>query len=183
MDDVSPEMRWQAKAVNFGIIYGQTDFGLSEGLGIPRDEAKRFKDAYFENYPGVKEFMDNVIAEAKENGYAMTIQGRKRRIPEFQSNQFNVRMFAERTAINTPVQGTAADMIKIAMINIHKKIQDQNLQAKMILQVHDELVFDVPKEEIDILSQLVKKEMEDAIKLDVPVVVDVGTGSNWLEAH
>ncbi len=183
MDDVSPEMRRQAKVVNFGIIYGQTDFGLSEELGIPREEAKRFKDAYFENYPGVKEFMDKVIAEAKEKGYAMTLLGRKRRIPEFQSNQFNVRMFAERTAINTPVQGTAADMIKIAMINIHKKMRDQDLQAKMILQVHDELVFDVPEPEIDALSELVKKEMEDAIKLDVPVVVDIGTGSNWLEAH
>ncbi len=183
MDDVSPEMRRQAKVVNFGIIYGQTDFGLSEELGIPREEAKRFKDAYFENYPGVKEFMDKIIAEAKEKGYAMTLLGRKRRIPEFQSNQFNVRMFAERTAINTPVQGTAADMIKIAMINIHKKMCDQDLKAKMILQVHDELVFDVPEQEVDALSELVKKEMEGAIKLDVPVVVDVGTGNNWLEAH
>jgi DNA polymerase-1 len=183
MDDVSPEMRRQAKAVNFGIIYGQTDFGLSEQLGIPRDEAKRFKEAYFTNYPWVKQFMDNVIEKARKDGYAVTLSGRKRRIPEFQSDQFNIRMFAERTAINTPVQGTAADMIKIAMITIHRQLIEYGFRAKMILQVHDELVFDAPEDEIDRLKPIVKQEMEGAIKLDVPVVVDFGVGDNWLEAH
>jgi len=183
MEDVTPEMRQQAKAVNFGIIYGQTDFGLSEQLGIPRDEAKRFKDAYFAHYPSVKEFMDNEIAKAKKDGYTMTLSGRKRRIPEFQSDQFSVRAFAERTAINTPVQGTAADMIKIAMIRIHDHLIEKQFNAKMILQVHDELVFDVPEEEIDRLKPAVKQEMESAIPLSVPVVVHLGVGDNWLEAH
>ncbi|KPL06618.1 hypothetical protein AMJ86_07840 [bacterium SM23_57] len=183
MDDVTSEMRRQAKAVNFGIIYGQTDFGLSEQLGIPREEAKRFKEAYFANYPAVKVFMDDIIQKAKTDGYATTLSGRKRRIPEFHSSQFNVRMFAERTAINTPVQGTAADMIKIAMIRIHHRMIEQKLRSMMILQVHDELVFDVPEDEIELLKLMVKEEMEGAIKLNVPVVVDFGIGSNWLEAH
>jgi DNA polymerase-1 len=183
MEEVSPEMRRQAKAVNFGIIYGQTDFGLSEQLGIPRQEAKRFKEAYFANYPKVKQFMDDVIAKAKKESYATTLLHRKRRIPEFQSKQFNVRMFAERTAINTPVQGTAADMIKIAMISIHRKMMEGAFNAKMILQVHDELVFDVPENEIERLKPIVKQEMENAVKLNVPVIVDFGIGNNWLEAH
>jgi DNA polymerase-1 len=171
-------MRRQAKAVNFGIIYGQTDFGLSEQLGIPRQEAKRFKEAYFANYPKVKQFMDDVIAKAKKESYATTLLHRKRRIPEFQSKQFNVRMFAERTAINTPVQGTAADMIKIAMISIHRKMMEGAFNAKMIL-----LVFDVPENEIERLKPIVKQEMENAVKLNVPVIVDFGIGNNWLEAH
>jgi DNA polymerase-1 len=183
MDDVSPDMRRQAKAVNFGIIYGQTDYGLSEQLGIPREEAKKFKEAYFASYPSVKEFMDNVIEKARKAGYAETLSGRKRRIPEFQSVQFNIRQFAERTAINTPVQGTAADMIKLAMIGIQRRLVENGFGAKMILQVHDELVFDVPEDEIDKLKPMVEQEMEDAIKLDVPVVADFGVGKNWLEAH
>jgi DNA polymerase-1 len=183
MDDVSPEMRRQAKAVNFGIIYGQTDFGLSEQLGIPREEAKKFKEAYFANYPSVKEFMDNVIEKARKVGYAETLSGRKRRIPEFQSDQFSVRMFAERTAINTPVQGTAADMIKLAMIAIQRRLKEGGFRTMMILQVHDELVFDVPEDEIDKLKPIVKQEMEGAIEMKVPVVVDFGVGDNWLEAH
>jgi len=183
MESVTPEMRRQAKAVNFGIIYGQTDFGLSEQLGIPREEAKRFKEAYFAHYPSVKEFMDNEIAKARKDGYAMTLSGRKRRIPEFQSDQFSIRSFAERTAINTPVQGTAADMIKIAMIRIHNQIIEKRFHVKMILQVHDELVFDVPEHEIDRLKPVVEQEMASAIPLSVPVVVHLGIGDNWLEAH
>jgi DNA polymerase-1 len=183
MLEVTPEMRRQAKAVNFGIIYGQTDYGLSEELGIPKSEAARFKEAYFNNYPEVKAFMEEVIEKTRKEGYAMTMLGRKRRIPEIHSDQFNIRSFAERTAINTPVQGTAADMIKKAMIRIHKRLLEGRFQAKMILQVHDELVFDAPEEEVDKLKSLVKEEMEGAVKLKVPVVVDFGVGKNWLEAH
>jgi DNA polymerase-1 len=183
MLEVTPEMRRQAKAVNFGIIYGQTDYGLSEELGIPKSEAARFKEAYFANYPGVQAFMEEVVEKTRKDGYAMTMLGRKRRIPEIHSDQFNIRSFAERTAINTPVQGTAADMIKKAMINIHRRLQSGEFRAKMILQVHDELVFDVPEEEVERLKPMVKEEMEGAVKLEVPVVVDFGVGKNWLEAH
>jgi DNA polymerase-1 len=169
-----------AKTVNFGVIYGISDFGLAKQLKIKKTEAARFIDNYFNKHKGVKEFIDKTIAEARENGYVTTLLGRKRPMPDINSPHFGMRAFAERTAINTPVQGTAADMIKVAMVNINSKLKSQN--AKLILQVHDELVFECPKEEAARVKKMVEEEMASAIKLKVPVKVDVGAGGNWAEA-
>jgi len=181
-EDVDDNMRNQAKTVNFGIIYGMSPYGLSKELGISPDTAKGFIDAYFLRYPGVYEYMQREIEFARENGYVLTMFNRRRYIPEINSQNQNVRQFAERTAINTPIQGTAADMIKIAMIDISKKIKTQNLKAKMILQVHDELVFDIPKDELEALSSVVKRGMEEVVTLKVPVKVNISSGNNWMEA-
>jgi DNA polymerase I len=183
--EVTSAMRRNAKAVNFGIIYGQSAFGLAENLGISRTEAKGIIDNYFTQYPSIKTYMDKSINFAKENGYVQTIMGRKRWLKDIYSANFTVRGYAERNAINMPIQGTAADMIKLAMIAIHKEIKANALQTKMILQVHDELVFDVPTQELDAAKQLIKHCMEGAMKLplDVPLNVETGAGNNWLEAH
>lgn len=181
-EDVSREMRSQAKTANFGIIYGISAFGLSERLKIPRSESKQLIESYFTTFPNVKLYMDKCIAEAKEKGYVQTMFGRKRYLPDIQSANATVRGFAERNAINSPIQGSAADIIKIAMINIHNKLSPK-FKSKMILQVHDELVFDVINSELDELKQMVVKEMEAAAKLSIPITVDVGVGDNWLEAH
>jgi DNA polymerase-1 len=183
LEEVTKEMRRTAKSVNFGIIYGISAFGLSENLGIPRKEASDIIAQYFREYPGIKKFMDESIAQARANGYVETIMKRRRYLRDINSGNSVVRGFAERNAINAPIQGSAADMIKIAMINIHKAMKEQKLRSRMILQVHDELVFDVHKDEIDILKPLVTELMKTAIPLDVPVDVETGIGGNWLEAH
>ena len=177
---ITPEQRRNAKAVNFGIVYGQTPFGLSAQLGIERKEAELYIRAYFERYAGVRRFIESTIAEVRRSGVAVNMFGRKRPIPDMQSKNANARSFAERTAVNTPLQGTAADLIKLAMIRIHKNLR--GMQAKMLLQVHDELVFEAPPEEVEAVRAMVKSEMESVERLEVPLVVDVGVGDNWRDA-
>jgi DNA polymerase-1 len=179
---VTPEMRRRAKAVNFGIVYGQTPFGLAQQLYIDRKEAELYIKRYFERYAGVREFIDRTIAEVRQTGVAKTLLGRKRPIPDMQSRNPSARSFAERTAINTPLQGTAADLIKIAMIRIARRLEEQKMQARMLLQVHDELVFEAPPSERDELKELVKKEMENVYPLSVPLVAETGSGPNWRDA-
>ena len=183
LGEVTRDMRRNAKTVNFGIIYGISAFGLSERLGIPRREAADIISSYFEKYPGVKKYMDSTIAFAKANGYVETIMGRRRYLNDINSGNATVRGFAERNAINAPIQGSSADMIKIAMISIYNEMVEKNLKTKMILQVHDELVFDVHREEVEIMKILIEKNMKQAMKLSVPVEVDINIGENWLEAH
>lgn len=181
--NVSKDMRRNAKMVNFGIIYGISAFGLSERLGIARTEAADIINQYFIQYDGVKKYMDNSIISARKNGYVETIMGRRRYLRDINSNNAVVRGFAERNAINAPIQGSSADMIKIAMIRIFEEFEKQKLQSKMILQVHDELVFDTLKNELQIVKEIVVDKMKNAIKMEVPIVVDSNTGNNWLEAH
>lgn len=183
IEEVSKEQRRAAKMVNFGIIYGISAFGLAERLGIARKEASDIIKSYFEEYRGIKEYMDKSIDFARSNGYAETMLGRRRYLRDINASNAVVRGFAERNAINAPIQGSSADMIKIAMANIHKVIQENGLKSKMILQVHDELVFDVFREELDFLRSMVKQKMESALPLSVPVIVEINTGNNWLEAH
>ncbi len=180
---VTKEMRHKAKSVNFGIIYGQGPFGLAESLSISRTEAKNLIQNYFEKYPSIKKLMDKFIELAREKGYTETLLGRKRWLPDIRSANANVRANAERMAINTPVQGTAADMIKIAMINICQKLKQTHLKTKMLLQIHDELLFEVPYNETEQVKKVVEHEMKYALKLDVPVVVNIGIGKKWLDAH
>jgi DNA polymerase I len=180
--DVTDDMRVQAKTVNFGIIYGMSPYGLSKELGIGADDAKGFIDSYFLRYPGVYEYMQSQIEFAGINGYVLTMFNRRRYMPEILSENQNIRQFAQRTAINTPIQGTAADMIKIAMINIYEKMKAENLESKMILQVHDELVFDVDKRELSQMIDIAQKGMEQVAKLQVPVIVNIRNGKNWEEA-
>lgn len=183
LDDVTPDQRRNAKTANFGIIYGISVFGLSERLGIPRQEAKTLIDGYFNSYPKVKEYMDNNIAQAKTDGYVTTIKGRKRMLPGINSNNSVVRGFAERNAINAPIQGSAADIIKIAMIDIANEMDQKGLKSRMIMQVHDELVFNIKPDELDTMQELIKRNMENAYKGRVPLIVSAGIGNNWLEAH
>jgi DNA polymerase-1 len=183
IEDVSREMRSSAKTANFGIIYGISSFGLSERLTISRKEAKDLIDGYFNSYPGVKKYMDESIRKARDTGYVTTMFGRRRYLRDIQSRNQVVRGNAERNAINAPIQGTAADIIKIAMVRIHERLKSEKYASKMILQVHDELIFEVEPGELDRLREMVINEMSGAAKLDVPLKVDVGTGSNWLEAH
>jgi len=183
--DVTKEMRYKAKSVNFGIIYGQGAFGLAENLGISRSEAKEIIDNYKKEFVGITSYMDNTINFAKENGYVETLMGRKRWLKDIGSANFTVRGFAERNAVNSPIQGTAADMIKLAMIRIHKAIKEAGLKSKMILQVHDELVFDALPEELDTLKPIILDNMRAALPLPngVPVEAELGVGENWLVAH
>jgi len=183
LDEVEPSMRRKAKEVNFGIIYGISAFGLSQNLNIPRGEAQEIIDAYFTEFPKVKEYMDNVIETAKKQEYVETILGRRRYLRNINAKNFTMRGFAERNAINAPIQGSAADMIKVAMINIHKWMKQEKLQSRMIMQVHDELVFDAHESEIDLLTNKVDEFMKTAIPLDVPMEIGLGKGENWLEAH
>ena len=183
IEEVDKDMRRKAKTVNFGIIYGISAFGLSQRVGIPRFEAKEIIDNYFAQFPGIKKYMDDTIAFARDNGYVETISGRRRNLRDINSRNANIRGFAERNAINAPIQGSAADMIKIAMINIADWLKSTDLKTQMILQVHDELLFDVPKNELETVQSKVKEIMEGAMVLDVPVLVESGTGANWLEAH
>jgi DNA polymerase-1 len=183
LEEVTNEQRRNAKAVNFGIIYGQSAFGLSQNLGIPRKEAADIIDNYFAQYPGIKKYMSDTMNFARENGYVCTLMGRRRYLRDINSANQTVRGFAERNAINAPIQGSAADMIKIAMINIHKEIIAQKLDARMTMQVHDELVFDVPHHEVELIKPIIMHNMKNAIKTTVPIMVEIGTGANWLEAH
>jgi DNA polymerase-1 len=186
IEEVTSDERRRAKAVNFGIIYGQSAFGLSQNLGIGRKEAAQIIEDYFKAYPGIKTYMDTTINFAKEHGYVETLMGRRRYLRDINSANFTVRGFAERNAINAPIQGSAADMIKRAMIKIHHALKDPAngiVHSKMVLQVHDELVFDAHKSEIELLKPLVIQNMESAMELLTPVVAEVGVGNNWLEAH
>ncbi|MBT5404283.1 MAG: DNA polymerase I, partial [Crocinitomicaceae bacterium] len=183
LNEVTRDQRSKAKMVNFGIIYGISAFGLSQRLNIPRKEAKSIIESYFETYSGVKSYMDNSIEYARKHGYVQTIMNRKRYLKDINSGNAIVRGFAERNAINAPIQGSAADIIKIAMINIDAALEKENFKSKMILQVHDELVFDVYKPELDQLKELVKTQMENAVPFEVPLTVEIDTGNNWLEAH
>ncbi|MFT7282728.1 MAG: DNA polymerase-1, partial [Cyclobacteriaceae bacterium] len=181
--EVDGGMRRKAKEVNFGIIYGISAFGLSQNLNIPRGEASEIIRAYFEEFPSVKSYMDSTIETARENEYVETILGRRRYLRNINSKNFTMRGFDERNAINAPIQGSAADIIKVAMINIHDWMKTEKLKSKMIMQVHDELVFEVPKDELALLQEKVQEMMQHAVSLDVPLEVEVGTGANWLEAH
>jgi len=181
--EVTKEMRYKAKSVNFGIIYGQGAFGLAENLGISRTEARELIKNYFRQYPGIRKYMDEQIAFARKHKYVCTLLGRKRYLPDIDAANQAVRSNAERNAINTPIQGTAADMIKKAMVRIYHRLHEKKMKSRMILQVHDELVFDAPPEELNELKEIVVYEMENALPLKVPVVVETGIGKNWLEAH
>jgi DNA polymerase-1 len=183
IEEVDSTQRRNAKAVNFGIIYGQSAFGLSQNLGIPRKEAAEIIEQYFAQYPGIKRYMTETMDFARENGFVETIMGRRRYLRDINSANQTVRGFAERNAINAPIQGSAADMIKIAMINIHQDIKDQQLQSKMTMQVHDELVFDVLKTEVEAMKKIISHRMKTAIKTTVPIEVEIGEGNTWLEAH
>ena len=183
LEDVTSDMRRKAKTISFGIIYGMSVFGMSERMGISRGEAKEFIDNYFGNFSGVKRYMDEVVNKAKEQGYVETLLHRRRYLPDITSKNANVRGFAERNAINAPIRGTAADIIKIAMVRIDERLKRENMRAEMILQVHDELNFNCPKDEVERLKNILREEMEGAYKLNVPLRVDIGEGKNWLEAH
>lgn len=183
LEEVTSEQRRNAKAVNFGIIYGQSAFGLSQNLGISRREASEIIEQYFAQYPGIKQYMNDTIHFAQENGYVETLLKRRRYLRDINSANQTVRGYAERNAINAPIQGSAADMIKVAMVAIHQEIKQLKLEGKMTMQVHDELVFDVPKEEIAIFRELIERNMKNALEMSVPIVVEIGEGDNWLEAH
>ena len=183
LDDVDTEMRRTAKMVNFGIIYGISAFGLSQRLGIARGEASEIIEEYLKQYAGVKEFMDKTIESAKETGYVETVSGRRRYLPGINDRNAMVRSATERTAINTPIQGTAADMIKLAMVGVANALKEKGLKSRMVLQVHDELVFDLSCDEESQMREMVQTCMKDALPLDVPIVVETGVGKSWLEAH
>ncbi|SIN95849.1 DNA polymerase I [Epilithonimonas zeae] len=183
LEEVTKTQRGQAKTVNFGIIYGQGAFALAEQTGLSRSEAKKMIDSYYENYPRLKEYMAEQVKKAQDFGYVETILGRKRHLKDINSSNFVVKAHAERNAVNAPIQGSAADIIKLAMIKIDKELEAQHLETKMLLQVHDELLFEVPIDEIETAKSLIKKEMESAFATSVPLLVEVGVGDNWLEAH
>jgi DNA polymerase-1 len=182
-DMVTAEMRRKAKMVNYGIAYGISAFGLAQRLAIPRKEAAEIIDQYFKQFPGIARYMDATIDTCRERGYVETVTGRRRYIRDIRSSNATVRGGAERNAINAPIQGSAADMIKIAMVNIHQELTNRRLKTRMLLQVHDELVFDLHKSEEQEVRKLVEEKMKTAIPLEVPIVVEMGTGANWLEAH
>ena len=178
---VTPSMRSDAKAVNFGIVYGISDFGLAKDLGISVYEAKKYISSYFNNYPDIDKLLKRLVEEAKEKGYSETLMGRRRYLPEINSPKYMVRKFGERVAMNMPIQGTAADIIKIAMINVNKELKKGGYRSKLILQVHDELLIDAPKEEAEKVTELLKNCMQDAFELSVPLKVDVNAGKCWYD--
>ena len=181
--DVTSDMRRKAKTANFGIIYGISAFGLAERLSISRSEAKSLIDGYFDTYPTIKTFIEKSIENARKNGYVETMFNRKRYLPDINSRNATVRNFAERNAVNAPIQGTAADIIKIAMVKLYNRLLKENLQSKMILQIHDELILNVPSMELERVKSIIKEEMQNAVKISVPLTVEAGVGDNWLEAH
>jgi DNA polymerase-1 len=184
MDEVTADQRRNAKSVNFGIVYGISAFGLSEQLNIPRKEAAALIEEYFAQYPDIKHYIETNIEFARKNGFAQTLLGRRRYLPDINSRNASLKNFAERNSVNMPIQGTSADMIKIAMINVYKQLEERHLKSKMILQVHDELVLDVYKPELDEVINMIKQTMINALPLDgVPIEVGVDVGENWLEAH
>ena len=181
-EEVTALMRRHAKAVNFGIVYGISEFSLSEDIGVSRWEAKDYIDSYLAKYPGVRDYMKNVVAKARETGYTATLYGRKRYIPELSSSNFNIRSGAERIALNTPIQGTAADLIKLAMIRVDKALQDQFPEAQLILQVHDELIVECPEAIAEEVAALVSREMEQVASLNVPLTAEAKWGKSWYDA-
>ena len=183
LEDVTREQRSNAKTVNFGIIYGVSAFGLSNQTDLSRSEAKELIDTYYASYPKLRAYMDDQVNFARENGYVETVLGRRRYLKDINSSNAVVRGAAERNAVNAPIQGSAADIIKLAMINIYKKLEEMNCKSKMLLQVHDELVFDIHNDELEDMKKLIQEEMQNAYKMSVPLDVEVGTGQNWLEAH
>ncbi len=183
VENISKEQRSQAKTVNFGIIYGVSAFGLSSQTSLTRKESKIIIDAYYESYPGLKSFINKQINFARENGYVETILGRRRYLRDINSRNSIVRSASERNAVNAPIQGSAADIIKLAMININKRLKNEKLETKMMLQVHDELVFETPKKEIEKCVKIIRHEMENVFDLRVKLKVDINYGNNWLEAH
>jgi DNA polymerase-1 len=183
IEEVTKLERRKAKSANFGIIYGITAFGLAQDLGIDRKEAKALIDGYFENFPHVMDFIEECKQKVRETGYAVTIMGRRRYLPDINSNNGTVRAFAARNAVNAPIQGSAADIMKLAMVHVYQRLKRENLKTKMLLQVHDELIFSVPTEEKGRVGAIVKEEMENACHLAVPLLAEGGWGKNWLEAH
>ena len=181
-EEVTSLQRRNAKAVNFGIVYGISSFGLSQDLSITRKEAAEYIEKYFETYPKIKSFLDGLVAEGKEKGYVTTIFGRRRPIPELKSVNFMQRSFGERVAMNSPIQGTAADIIKIAMNRVYKRIRQEGLKSRLVLQVHDELLIETKKDELEIVSRILEEEMKGAANLSVELEVDMHEGSNWYEA-
>ena len=182
IDEVSKQLRSKAKAVNFGIVYGISDFGLSEQVGINIKEAKKYIEQYLDKYSGIKNYMSEIVESTKKKGYVSTLLGRRRYIPELQSSNFMVRKFGERAAMNTPIQGTAADIIKIAMVNVYNTLKERNLKSKIVLQIHDELLIETLEEEKEEVKEILKSCMENAIKLEVPLNVEVEEGKNWFQA-
>ena len=182
IEEVTKEQRSNAKAVNFGIVYGISDFGLGEQLGVSRKKAKEYIEQYLEKYNGIKEFMTNIVTETKEKGYVETLYHRRRYVPELKSNNYMVRQFGGRVAMNTPIQGTAADIMKIAMINVYNKLKENNLKSKILVQVHDELIIETDLEEQKQVKEILKTEMENVIKLKVPLLAEVSEGNNWFES-
>ena len=183
LDQVTKEQRSNAKAVNFGIVYGISSFGLSQDLSISRKQAQEYIEQYFQTYPQVKEYLDRTVREAKLNGFVTTMFGRRRPIPELSNTNFMLRQFGERVAMNSPLQGSAADIMKIAMINVEKAIKQAKLEAKIVLQVHDELLVEAPENEIEQVKEILYNEMKNAADTKVPLEVEVDCGKNWLEAH
>ena len=181
LEEVTHEERGKAKAVNFGIVYGISDFGLGEQLGISRKKAKQYIEEYLEQYSRIKSFMENITEEAKEKGYVETLFNRRRYIPELKSNNYMVRQFGARAAMNTPIQGTAADIMKIAMINVYKELNKSGLKSKIVLQVHDEMMIESTEEEKEQVKKIMKKSMEDAIKMKVPLIAEISEAKNWYE--
>ena len=181
IEEVTKEQRSDAKAVNFGIVYGISDFGLGEQLGISRKKAKQYIEQYLDKYSGIKKFMTDITEQAKEDGYVETLFNRRRYIPELKSNNYMVRQFGSRAAMNTPIQGTAADIMKIAMINVYKKLKQEKLKSKIVLQVHDEMMIEAEENEIEKVKNILKESMENAIKLDVPLIAEISEAKNWYE--
>ena len=183
IEQVTPVLRSRAKAVNFGIVYGISAFSLAQDIGVFPNEAKAYMDAYLDKYHGVRDYMKQIVAQAKEDGYVDTLFGRRRYLPELKSSNFNVRSFGERVALNMPVQGTAADIIKLAMVNVARRLKEQRLQARLILQVHDELIVECPESEAETVRALLENEMENAVHLSVPLTAEAHIGHSWAEAH
>ena len=181
LDEVTGQMRSRAKAVNFGIVFGISDFGLANQLQVSRKEAAGYIESFFARYTGEKKYMEDIVAKAREQGYVSTLMGRRRYLPDIRHSNFNLRSFAERTAINTPIQGTAADIMKKAMIDVNAAQQAAKVKSRILLQVHDELVLEVVNEEKELVAQLVEKAMESAVTMEIPLLADVNFGSNWAE--
>ena len=181
--EVTPTLRSRAKAVNFGIVYGISAFSLAQDIGVWPSEAKAYMDAYLEKYHGVRDYMKSIVEQAREDGYVSTLYGRRRSLPELKSSNFNTRSFGERVALNMPIQGTAADIIKLAMVNVYRRLKEEKLRAKLILQVHDELIVECPEDEAERVREILKTEMEHTAELSVPLTVDAHIGHSWAEAH
>lgn len=182
-EEVTKQMRSAAKAVNFGIVYGISDFSLSQDIGVTRWAAKEYMDRYFEKYRGVRAYMDHIVERARADGYVATLMGRRRWLPELKASNFNLRSFGERVALNMPIQGTAADVIKLAMLRVHYSLRAEGLEARLVLQVHDELIVECPEAEAEAVKALLVREMEGVMALSVPLEADAGAGRSWAEAH